>query len=332
MYKIREHRYKDIKGLASLWVKNHYFKDTDFLRVIKHLSWKYNRKFTKVWIAEENKSILGTCGKIKYPLILGNKEIINGRWGLDSLIDKNIDYRKRSFIFFRVFRNVILEEHRKKERYLIFCFPNKIVRDTYLKIGWVDIPLFSEFVKEIVFKEKDKVVPPQYKQIELLKISEFDHSWDVIWKSLCSKYGLISLRESAYLNWRYFKCPDKNYSVFLAKTKRHIEGYLVLRQAVNKKHREGIIVDFLVNPKNKKLLKAMIIAAVLFFKNKGADRIRCYCSYEAFKQVLLSLGFKFKNKADFFVFGRNKELLDKVIKNKKKWFVTAGDGDFEMED
>lgn len=334
MYTVRKYIKNDIDKVVNLWIRNQYFKGLTPQMLKKHLLWKYDQRFTKLWVVQSNMNIIGSCGKIVNPFFIKrDKIIVNGDWGIDSLVDRGLDKKDRLFIFLKVFRNVLLEDYRKKEQFLGFCFPNDVVKKTYLKIGWIDLGVFWRFTKNIFPVTYKKNIGDSFslEGIKFLKIKRFKRKWDNLWEELCWKYSSISLRDSYYLNWRYFESPTKEYTIFLGKKNGFIKGYVVLRERVENGRHYGYIVDLLVEPENKWLFKMFITAALLFFKNKGVNLVHFYLSYKPYKIALLKLGFLPVKRIDFFIYGKDSGLVEEVLRNKNNLFVTAGDGDFEIE-
>lgn len=334
IYVIRECNKKDINRIVDLWIRNQYFKETAPLELKKHLIWKYNHRFTKVWVAEAKQNIIGTCGKITYPLIINGRGIINGNWGIDLLADKRVSIKNRNFIFFRVFRNALLGDYREGNKFLDFSFPSETVKDTFLKIGWINVPIFQKFTKYIFYDSHKKITICKnfsFGGIKFLKIKKFNSEWDNILRKICSRYALINLRDANYLNWRYSECPDKKYYILLGKENNYVRGYLILKEGIAHRMKQGYIVDLFIEPDNKRLFEIFIAASIFFFRNRKINFVHFYSSNLFFKTHLLKFGFKPIKKNNFFIFGKDNKLLKQVLKNKDYWFVTSGDGDFEME-
>lgn len=337
-YIIRDYRNSnsDLKKITNLWLSNNYFKGITEQSLKKHLQWKYDFKFTRLWIGEDKDNILGSCGIVTNPLFLKNYRVIKGNWGIDSLVDKSISNQNKLFLFFRVLRNMMFFDYRRKKHllFLLFCFPNEVVRDTYLKIGWVDVPIFWKFTKNIsvIRQYKDSLSNSfKFNGIDFFSIAKFERKWDNVLKSLCSKYQLINLRYSSYLNWRYFQCPLKKHFGFLIKNKDRIKGYLIMREDRIPKLKQGYVVDFLIDPNERKLYEICINFIESFFRKRGMYSIHWHISHKIFKDILLKFDFTPALKVDFFIFGKDSNLLNKMLHKQDLWFITAGDGDFDME-
>lgn len=328
-YQLSTYNSKYIDEITDFWLRNDYFKGINPAALKKHLLWKYEKKFTHLWIVQKQDRIVGSCGRIKTELLSKGQVICKGSWGIDSLVEYSLGNEERRCVFLKVFRSALLEGYRKNEPEIVLCFPNELVRDTYLRIGWLDAPIFFKYSKDIssgYLKSSDY----ESGDLKFSLIKSFDCRWDSLWKKFSSSFSLIVLREHSYLNWRYFKNPDKKYIVFLVKVRNEIKGYLVVREEESFGKKVGHIVDFLVDYKNNKLDKIFINKATLFLALRECVAIDSHIAHKRYKDIFLSLGFK-KEKVDFFIFSRFPELLKKFLKNKNNWFIASGDGDFEME-
>jgi len=328
-YKLDSYKSKYIDEISDFWLRNDYFKGINPAALKKHLLWKYDKKFAHLWIAQNQGRIVGSSGKIRTELLSKGQIICKGSWVLDSYVEYSLGRDERGYIFSRVFRSTTLEGYRKKEPEILLCFPNEVVRDTYLKIGWLDVPIFFKYSRNIALDYlKNNEYEPGDLKFSLIK--SFDGRWDDLWKKFSSNFSLIVSRDHSYLNWRYFKNRDKKYIVFLVKIKDEICGYVVVRESESSGKKLGHIVDFLIDHKNNKLNRILINKTILFLTLRKCVTIDAYVSHKRFGDIFSSLDFK-KEKVDFFVFSRFPELLKKFTKNKNNWFVTSGDGDFEME-
>lgn len=328
-YKLSSYNSKYIDKISNFWLRNDYFKGINPAALKRHLLWKYDKRFTHLWIVQKQGRIVGSCGTIRTELLSKGQIICKGPWGLDSLVEYSLGKEERRCVFLKVFRSALLEGYRKKEPEIVLCFPNEVVRDTYLRIGWLDVPMFFKYSKNIssgYLKSNDY----ESGDLKFSLIKSFDCRWDSLWKKFSNSFSLIVLREHSYLNWRYFKNANKKYLVFLVKVRNEINGYLVVREEECSGKKIGHIVDFLVDYKSNKLNGIFINKVILFLASKGCVIIDSYVSHKRYKGIFSSLGFK-KKKVDFFIFSRFPELLKKFMGNSSNWFITSGDGDFEME-
>ena len=332
-----ESKHSDIGDLVDLWIRNFYYKGLNRNQLQRHLIWKYFPFFTRLCIARQDKKIIGTCGMIRHPIHTRDFATIQANWGIDSLVDKEVTLKNRAFVFFRVFRNAVLNDYRndRVKKLVTFCFPNQVVRSTYLRIGWQSVPVFLRFDidlanafvrRKIVSFGKDA-----FYSFRAIPISNFKKQWDGIWKKISQDSTLVSERKHEYLNWRFFMCPTKKYYVFLFNDAKGIRGYAALSETKKQHGRQGHIVDIFFAPTDTKGLQEALRIALIFFMKRGVGYVHAYGSHPQLKRVLRNLGFNEKGSIDLFAFSRHRKLLNKLIEQKNGWWITASDGDFEME-
>jgi hypothetical protein len=319
----------DIDEISDFWSRNAYFKGIDQVRLRKHLLWKYDPKHTQLWTVQKQGRTIGCCGRIKTVLLSDGKVLCKGAWGIDSLVEHGLNKEDRRCIFLKVLRNVLLEGYRKNEPEIVLSFPNEVVRDTYLRIGCLAIPIFFKYSRAMSSGSPQKT-DLGASDLRFSLIKRFDRRWDELWKKFSRSYSLIVLREHGYLNWRYFKNLDNKYIVLLVKLKEEIKGYLVLREGKVLGKKAGHIVDFLVEQGNNGFDRMLIGKAILFLSLRGCSVIDAHVSHKRYEDIFVSLGFK-KERTDFVVFSRFSRLLKRTVERQSNWFFTSGDGDFEME-
>lgn len=76
-----------------------------------------------------------------------------------------------------------------------------------------------------------------------ININSFDSNFDVFKQEMCKKTNFMLCKDSAYLNWRYVKRPDKNYKIFIKLEDDEIAGWIVMSQYDEKKYLKTHIVD-----------------------------------------------------------------------------------------
>ena len=335
MYRISRYSRKELDAVLELWVNNGYCRGIIPSDLRKHLEWKYNRRFSRLWIAKEHARVLGTCGAITRPLFVRGQGWISGNWGMDSLVDNLVKKTSRNFIFFRVFRQALLADYREKKRLLTFSFPNNVVKDTYLKIGWRNAPVFQEYSRSLAsgsFRNGLKYLGDfELGGLRFSKIDTFEPGWNKVWDNMCVQYVIAGSRRSEYLNWRYFRSPSRQYFAYICRDKNLIKGFLVFKNEITSDSKCGSLVDFLFLPVEKALWETTMVGALLILKSRGARKISIYTTFKLLKDSLTKLGFQAGKFSDYFVFSKEEKLIKNIFSGINNWLVSSGDGDFEME-
>ncbi|MEW6608779.1 MAG: GNAT family N-acetyltransferase [bacterium] len=184
---------------------------------------------------------------------------------------------------------------------------------------FITLPLNLLF--DLIFKPKKSPL------ITLTQISSFNSRIDDFWNRISKNFNAISIRDMKYLNWRFVRCPDVQYTIFLAERKKEISGYIVLRVYQN----TGYIVDFLAE---KEGFESLIWQATKYFKEQKVNSICCLEPKDAFYlKPLKKCGFFVRNDSTVYRFiGRSiiPDVPMEFLREPKNWFLTLGDSDLDM--
>ena len=62
---------------------------------------------------------------------------------------------------------------------------------------------------------------------DVREVFQPDGDWDEFLNRVCKDYSFLTARDSAYLRWRYFDCPDKVHRVFTLRKRGRLVGWSV---------------------------------------------------------------------------------------------------------
>ncbi|TGE33813.1 GNAT family N-acetyltransferase [Desulfosporosinus sp. Sb-LF] len=109
---------------------------------------------------------------------------------------------------------------------------------------------------------------------EVYPLTAFDLSAvDVFWAKLQHKYPIMGIRDAAYLRWRYFENPYRDYQIYgiHKKNSSELSGYIVGRCTEVEGMASGMIVDFLVDPNVTDAGNLLINRLLRFFVDNNMD-------------------------------------------------------------
>jgi hypothetical protein len=89
---------------------------------------------------------------------------------------------------------------------------------------------------------------------------------DRLFARVAASYGVLTLRDAAYLDWRYGRCPDRVHRVYAARSTNRLMGWATFR------HIGSSLVwgDALVDPDCPRAAAALLDAA---FRDRGTDAV-----------------------------------------------------------
>jgi predicted N-acetyltransferase YhbS len=173
----------------------------------------------------------------------------------------------------------------------------------------------------------------RHSNLSILKIDSFNERFDQLAEEVAGKFGVIVLRSSRYLNWKYIDKPFNGYTVYAAERENKLTGYIVLRTRNGSGARHGVIVDILAAPDDTVTIAFLCKVAVDYFKKHKADFINCFLTNKSYIKVFRKHLF-IQNREPKPVMIANLHKFDdrELITDIDNWFLTFGDSDAEMWD
>lgn len=199
----------------------------------------------------------------------------------------------------------------------------------YLKKHF-DVPGISMIISRTIdFAAKKVSKETRYKRhdgftIEIL--SSFDGRVDKLWQKVLTQLAIIGERSSTYLNWRYFRSPHFEHSVFALSGKGNgdILGYIVFHVVENRTN----IDDMLCLDMNE-TLDFLVSEFLLFQREQGVDSVSIsYGGTQLLVKKLQEFGFSIRDTEGKFVVDvpSDSPLLSCLLE-KENWYFMPGDND-----
>jgi len=96
---------------------------------------------------------------------------------------------------------------------------------------------------------------------------------DAFWTKVGCKYPIMGIRDTAYIRWRYFDIPLRDYQVYGVRQKDSstLLGYIVGRCTEVDAMSSGMIVDFLVDPSHPAAGNQLVNRLLRFFVANNMD-------------------------------------------------------------
>lgn len=194
------------------------------------------------------------------------------------------------------------------------------------KMGWVS-QFFNFFfkVKSIKDEEKERIFEIGQDHLAL---------FDDLWTEVNHKYKVIGVRNSRYIQWRYFNIPLREYKIFGAKDSNgNLLGYIIGRCTMVANMKCGMVVDFLIKPQEVEEGKLLVKAILQYFLEQGMALAGSLMLKHTEEYTLLKKnGFikcpKFLEIQPFPVILReHRSPTDSTLNNLDNWFLTMGDYD-----
>jgi len=310
----------------------------------------------RIWLAVAADKIVGQYAVIPVRMQYCG-EVMMGSLSLDTMTHP--DFRRQAV--FATLANNLYEELERESIPVTYGFPNEnSVEGFVTKLDWMYVRSLPVFVKPLDVSRIvgrflgdrslayliGKVSNPlarllfrpthafQGERSKLKWIERFDARMDGFWEQVAARRRIAAVRDSTYLNWRYFDNPGRRYWAVVAERDGEILGYVILRCMEQFELRGGVIVDLGALPDREPVLGALLVEAEGFFREQRSDLVACLISGDDEYSGLLrrsgylplprKLGFK---EWHFGCRVHSPALNSEFFGDPANWYVTFGDTD-----
>ncbi len=172
--------------------------------------------------------------------------------------------------------------------------------------------------------------------VTVVPITHFGPELDALWRRVRRQHPNMTVRDRAYLNWRYVACPLAPYVLLAARWRDEVVGYLVGRVFDSKRMRKAVIVDLLVEDDDPVLARALVGHAMQVFRCERVNLAYTIAPCQGLVPVLESMGFV----ARWDDAGGTRFVMGRVnipgttdhsgFFDDRRWFVSFGDADYDL--
>ncbi len=303
-----------------------------------------------IWIAVDNNGkVICQSPSMIEPLKIGNN-ILMAEWGVDFRVLTSHEglgiaplvvtsNRKDSCIFMSLGMTQLSRKMNMKlgsvpivelNSYVLNIPPDVIANslkvkniNRFLKYS-LGLPFLSKIISALINKwmslKRSKFA--DLKSLKFVPLQHFGQEIDLLWDKVSSEFDCSIVRNSKYLNWKYFKHPCIKYDAFLIERKKEVVGYIILRG----KSTQGIIVDFLFSTKEDEVISGGLSYAVEHFLDKGVYDIRVATSVKEYAECIKKIGFPLLRTSEIPLFFSADLMIINIAKTKR-WLLSYGDCD-----
>jgi len=107
------------------------------------------------------------------------------------------------------------------------------------------------------------------------RVPAFDARFDSLWARASGSFGVIAVRDRAYLTWRYGRRPGAPYAILALERGGALAGYAVLAVREHGGVRRGRVADLLCLPEAG-LAERLVQGALAHFLRAGCDLAECW--------------------------------------------------------
>jgi hypothetical protein len=273
--------------------------------------WRYLRNpigKTSTIVATRDGKVVGSYSIIYMPLVVQGKRVTAG-----LMADLSIDPGERSWQCLRGLLQMSLAECLKDKLTFGFGYSTKLAAGVNQMLGGLSlgrIPVHLGFIN-MVNALKGRSVPYPLLIIGWLAqpiiglrignrpppgpsiqpIANFGGSFDKLWSDIEKGRVIAIVKDAAYLNWRYIKCPFHSYRCLAAYRGKELDGFIIFREAPGK--RAAFILELMAYNDNPDTMRALLLHTVTSLKTLGIGLVSAlFPPGSAAAAALARFGFK----------------------------------------
>lgn len=128
--------------------------------------------------------------------------------------------------------------------------------------------------------------------LEVRDVGAFSDEYDALWQRVRASFAAAVRRDAAYLDWKYLRCPFRQYRVLEARQHGDLTGYVVTRTEGDPSFLRGVVVDLFCDTSDAATQDALIDAARSQFKTAGLVRAETYTQHAGLGAAFRRHGFR----------------------------------------
>jgi GNAT superfamily N-acetyltransferase len=297
----------------------------------------------EIWVARDQGAILGQYASMPVRLWWGGREV-RSSWGMDVFLRPEARGRgigERLFTAWSDHVEVALGLGLTRSSYGLFKklryadvgpvpFYWKILDTTAVarrRLG----PTFGRLAGPVLALGLRLLAPRRGRPdpaIEVRPITSFTPDYDRLWERSRGSYAMCVRRDAAYLEWKYVRCPHRNYELREARRGGELTGFAVSRHEDYRGLRLGWIVDVFADAADYATRDALIGDVLAGFRAAGVARVQAFSMNGGLGEDLKRRGFRTgRSPMQFCVRAR----MDSagVFERPGSWHVVFGDSDMD---
>ena len=276
-----------------------------------------------------------------------NNKVVLGSQSLDTITDLN--YRGKGL--FVNLANVVYENLKNSNIKLVYGFPNgNSIHGFHKKLQWQvldPVPFLIKplkigyFTKRIKFLNKLPNINIPYfarkknqSNLIIWEQNYFPDDVNIIWDKFSKNINVSVHRDVNYLNWRYLRKPNSNYTILHCKDKQgKYLGYVVYKVIDKHGGRIGYIMELISDTDNIEAGQMLLQEAIRGIKKDQGDLILTWSmdhspNYKLFKkEFFMKIPDKLKPIELHFGVRAFDKNIEEVLYDRKNWFISYSDSD-----
>ncbi len=347
----------DEAKIYDLWRVVYPDDERNWAEWIKWWDWLYGsnpRGTPKIWLAEHitTGAIIGQSAIIPVGVKVGQK-IVTGFQSIDTMTHPEY----RGLGIYTTLAKRAYEDAKNEGWSIGYRFPNRFSYPIAVKkLGWFDIATMQILLKPLnwantlklkisnrfllrlgaiggslvdrIFYRAKKA--PIVEGLKISRVTSFDERLNEFWNKIAPQYPIIVVKDSDYLNWRYINVPGRSYVVYVAESRKIIQGFVVFRCTHWQNTKVVMIFDVLAQ--TEQIILNLLMSVSEYCLKEEVDLISCDMTasklyLRAFKKngfICLPPMIKGRRLCAYLC---DPDISMDFLKNSHNWFAQSGDSD-----
>jgi hypothetical protein len=295
-----------------------------------------------IWVARDEGGILGQYASMPVRLGWGGREV-RSSWGMDVFLKQAARGRGIGAQLFGTWRDSVdvalglgltPSSHGlfKKLRYTdvgpvsffmkVMDAPT-VARRRWGRTGAAAGPLLS-LGWRLLYPER----PRRDDTLAVSAASGFTPEYDGLWERAGASWSMSVRRDQAYLDWKYGRCPTREYAIDEARRGGVLAGFAVSRDEDYRGLRIGWVVDCFAARNDDAARDALLGAVLARFRGRRVARAQAFAMSAPLGDALRRLGFRSATSPMQFCVSARVPSED-VFADLGGWHVVFGDSDMD---
>lgn len=204
---------------------------------------------------------------------------------------------------------------------LVWGFPNLMSHRSFVcELDWVDIYEVPMFRLHLEPRLKDINTSNEY----IFELSSADERFDTLWERIRNDYDIITQRDRAYINWRYFMNPSEKYKLIGHVENNEIQGYAVFKHYGD----ELQVVDLMMGKEAVDVGENLITYLIAQALKENASSVSLWMNVtHPLHHALEKIGFRPEGPVTYLGGLVLNTTIDKSFYDFKRWYFTMSDSD-----
>ena len=295
----------------------------------------------EIWVARDDEELLGQYASMPVTLWWRGQEV-RASWGMDVFVRPEARGKgvgARLFLTWAEHVDVALGLGLTPSSYALFH-----------KLGFADVgpvPFFRTWLDPAAVMSRRLGQPlgrfagaviglglrlrrrrPRVGSIVVGPIATFGAEYDELWSRTRASHVMCVRRNAAYLNWKYVRCPHREYDLWEARREGRLAGFAVSRHEDYRGLHLGWIVDVYADAADSEARSALLAVILDSFRAKGVARVQAFAMGQGLARDLRRAGFvRGKSPMQFCV--RARSGVSDAARDLGRWHVVFGDSDMD---